>query len=344
MMYDYIAQEGSEFAAFDTLGVYITTMEYADIDLDGIKEIIVAFDTYSTSNDGHTFVYILDISGNVIWKSPHLAVFNIYSSNYFFKTGNVDNDPQPEIVVGTHDFVDYLHIIDGVTKEINTGIPPYTHYAIEINDFNFDGVDDIMLGGVGNISIVDHNFNEIITKAVQGGLIHNLKKYDFDHDGVSEFMIVQDGRIKVFSNDLETIIWESDFLSPKPGFSNAVTIYEFAGLPRIYIATDFTYEEYAFSALNQTENNDTSVEKFKLYPNPAREQIAIFSDQWPNHNFYIQIYDVSGKVVKEISVAGAPANDQFTLTISDLPPGFYSCMIQDRMTRQSHNLKFVITR
>ena len=77
------------------------------------------------------------------------------------------------------------------------------------------------------------------------------------------------------------------------------------------------------------ENNIMS--DISIYPNPAKNQLNIVGLV---DNSNITIYDLSGKVMKEIS-----ANNRVSCNISDLSSGIYFVKIQN--DQESQVVKFV---
>lgn len=343
-IYDYVTGEGGMFASFDTIGVAIKNLEIEDIDLDGETEIILSFETISAGNDGHSYVYVLNKQGEVIWRSRHLGVFDTYSDNYFFKIGNIDQDPQPEIVVYTHDFTGYISIIDGVTKEIEQEVSPYFSTSMELFDYDNDGVQDILIGGYSGIGIVNNQFEDIGSIQLPPGHITNIKKFYFNKDSIFEFAITTNGFLKIMDNSLTNELWSSDFLSFKAGGNNQLEIIEVNGQPRIYIRTDFTVEEYSYLEEGSNPIEDKGVcnwSKMRVHPNPCKNKCNLVLESNSQGPFDVLMFDMLG-VNRKTSKGMSIQNGNITIDVSELSSGLYSIMIIDYSTCKMINGKVVV--
>jgi hypothetical protein len=73
--------------------------------------------------------------------------------------------------------------------------------------------------------------------------------------------------------------------------------------------------------------NNVIYGKLKIYPNPGNGIIkADPGDKFYGRQLKYRVIDQTGKVVREFSVTGDPAN---TLDISSLPPGIYEIIMLD---------------
>jgi hypothetical protein len=89
-------------------------------------------------------------------------------------------------------------------------------------------------------------------------------------------------------------------------------------------------------ALNVVTSTKSSIPESKaaLFPNPAKNSISLTSPQLENQS-NLQIFDVHGKLVKEIE----GTNDQNTFSVEGLIPGVY--MLRFMEDGQSKNFRFV---
>lgn len=69
------------------------------------------------------------------------------------------------------------------------------------------------------------------------------------------------------------------------------------------------------------------------YPNPANDQVTVSYDLGGNGNATMQVYDITGKMVDEITLYAAAT--QVTLNVADYRPGVYMCRLN------GHSVKFV---
>jgi len=188
-----------------SLGSQPRGIAVADIDLDGTLEIV------ATLFEKEITVY--DIDGNYEW-SRHTDLFNMAIP----AIGNLDGDPELEIVVGSYDQKMYVLNQDST----NVGSSPYStgqmlHSGVSLVDINGDDIDDIIYGtksGQLNILLADGsqfpNFPVMTSGSISSEpqviqtpndsiliLIGNDNgdMYGFDLNGDQKFMVDGNGAI-----------------------------------------------------------------------------------------------------------------------------------------------------
>ena len=135
----------------------VVIMELADVDLDGNKELVMGFGSLSQSSD-LAALWVYEYSGG-IWQLA--AVANVTGDNgvYALDTGQLDDDPAVEIVVGTDDGVGYPEL----------GGADETGY---IATYEYNGT---------------LNLDTVINETA-GKTVLNLYIGDFDHDHENELV------------------------------------------------------------------------------------------------------------------------------------------------------------
>jgi len=115
-------------------------IELGDVDMDGVTEIV--------AGDGHGIVWIIDgKTHDIEWESEELA-----RDAHGIAIGNVDDDEQPEILVGCGFKTDYpygmTYVIDGLTHEIEGEIGPFDSRmrGMDLGDVDGDGKTEIVFG------------------------------------------------------------------------------------------------------------------------------------------------------------------------------------------------------
>ena len=83
-------------------------------------------------------------------------------------------------------------------------------------------------------------------------------------------------------------------------------------------------------AINDVENAFTSA----IYPNPSNTQITVSYHLSDNNNATMQIFDATGRKVKELVLSSAANN--VTIPVDNFRPGVYICRIN------GHASKFVV--
>ncbi len=177
----------------------------SDIDLDGTMEIVASL------FDKEIVVY--DVDGNYEW-SRHTDLFNMAIP----AIGNLDSDPELEVVVGSYD--QKLYVLNHDSTDV--GSSPYStgqmlHSGVSLADINGDDLDDIIYGsktGQLNILLADgsqySNFPVMTSGSISSEpqviktpndsifiLIGNDNgdMYGFDLNGDQKFMIEGNGAV-----------------------------------------------------------------------------------------------------------------------------------------------------
>jgi hypothetical protein len=63
-----------------------------------------------------------------------------------------------------------------------------------------------------------------------------------------------------------------------------------------------------------------------IYPNPATNYINVEIQNYSAKNIYVSIFDVTGRRVKEVSLANAPTQH---ISVKELKTGFYHMIIYE---------------
>ena len=88
--------------------------------------------------------------------------------------------------------------------------------------------------------------------------------------------------------------------------------------------------------------NEQEVKVGLLYPNPASEMSMVNISNFTNQNLMIQLYDIQGRMMKQVSV-GNDAEQLISIPLSDLSSGIYQMVILHNGTAIA-NRKLVVTR
>lgn len=161
------------------------TLDIADVDNDGQKEIIVGGSEVSIINP---------INFAIEWSSS-----NIFSEGGNLKVANIDSDANLEIVVcGVNS---RIFVIDGMTHQM-TQTNNFEYGAFDIADMNNDGLNDIIAGKYnGTIEMINgtnlQTFSsfQASTEKIEGILVQSI-----DQDTVPEIIFGSDGRINFINN------------------------------------------------------------------------------------------------------------------------------------------------
>lgn len=201
-------------------------IDVGDVDADGQQEIVVAsFESNSGYDDGIISIY--DATTHALeWQSEE-NMFGGYALTgiHALKIGDVDDDNEMEIVVGTDRLYNgALYIINGITHDIeqsyyyDNGAPIY---SIAIADVDNDDHMEIVAGGGREhtgapgvfIYVIDGATGVVEWHSISLGdywsEIYSLAVGDIDNDGVPEIVGVNDS-IFVFDG-ISHQQWQSTF-------------------------------------------------------------------------------------------------------------------------------------
>jgi hypothetical protein len=164
---------------------------------------------------------IFDNKLQLKWFIPHISE-NKFMSNIELAIGNVDNDPQQELIIYiTNSFRTYfgMVVVDGKTKEHTTiDFNNYPVEGLELYDINNDGKQEVFIGRVNGIDVWDIEHKNIIKQyeiEKDNGyfpLVQNVKFFDFDGDKKPEIVTTHEGMIKILGLDSQAVLWKSRFL------------------------------------------------------------------------------------------------------------------------------------
>jgi hypothetical protein len=178
----------------DYLGTRLWGLEIADCDSDGTYEII--------TGSGEGIIYIFDAQTHELeWQSQELV-----RDAHGIAVGNVDDEPNMEIVIGTGYKTDFpwamIYVFDGKTHEPEGELGPISsrHRGVIVDDVDNDDKNEIIFGsgvslgetaGEGYIYIYEKVNDEFILEWKSDDLdgdVIGLKTYDLDGDGQKEII------------------------------------------------------------------------------------------------------------------------------------------------------------
>lgn len=209
-----------QFRTPDVSGTF-TGLVIDDIDSDGTKEII------ATTN---TSVIVYDtLTGEEDWRLTYPTT-NILGPFSLLRTGNVDSDPAVEIVCAGYD--GGIVIVDGYTKNVQLQTFRRDITALELYDFDGDGVKEIFVGGkygslygmnpyTGAVMIPIGNF---------GGPIDGLAVANVVGGDVPDFIFCVRNRVHFYYDQRETgvyVLWQSDVIGSGAGANDSLRVGDF---------------------------------------------------------------------------------------------------------------------
>ncbi len=291
-------------------------IELDDLESDGSVEICVLAETYSVSNSGCTRLIVFDNEFNIKWESDVLANQATYADVVQSKVGNIDDDPQSEVIIRTSD---QLEIIDGLTRE-HTLYSGFQEPTFALYDFDQDGLDNIILGGLGEIRILNKQMAVAYTIPLpEPGIITNLRVFDFDEDGLPEFIISQNGYIMVVNPYTYMVEWVSKDMNVNFPV-HLMEVGKIGNTKKIWTYTDYYFAEFTYEGT--TKANDAFQQQtsdiFITNPASKNNQFTIFNPGNLEISS-VEIFDCIGNFIHLFE----EKNDSSTEIISQLSAGVY---------------------
>ncbi len=124
------------------------------------------------------------------------------------------------------------------------------------------------------------------------------------------------------------------------GYSGCWGIYPFLPSGNI-VASDRTYGIFvlrADSGLMNTSENEKSILRLNIFPNPTTDELNIAFETSVKDNFNLVIYDLQGKISMQFDKK-FDSNYLYKLDLSDLPNGIYT--LQATGQKHLHRAKFI---
>lgn len=320
-------------------GGHFQNLTQFDIDLDGDEEYIGCINTTSVGKEGGSHLIIMNDALEQEWFIPHIYTTANHTNNFVdqfhFEIGNIDSDPQPEIIVGiTNYYKSYygILIVDGLTQEYSLiDLNEYPISGMELKDLNNDGIMEAYLGTLDGIDVWRLDNKEIIDhysfESTIGywPLIENIEFYDFDDNGSLECVFTHDGMIKVVDTEYFEEIWQSEFIGARLAKNNSLLIDNNIDTARIYVGTEYSLEEYSYIGFTSTNTDDLEdhLSSIKVYPNPASKEFTIEVENEELCPCKYSIVDRNGNIYRQ----GEIKKTKDVIDINGLLSGLYFMQI-----------------
>ena len=316
---------------------HFQNLEQRDIDLDGSTEIIGSINTTGVGGEGGSHLIVMNDSLEQKWHIPHIYENDNFVDQFHFEIGNVDDDPQLEIVVVITNYYRSFYrilVIDGLTREYSLiDLGEYPISGIELADLDDDGIMEGYIGVLNGVDVWSLDDQEIIrqhsfsSKIGYFPLIENIEFYDFDDNGKKECVITHDGMIKVINTQNFEELWISPFIGARLALNNSLVIEEIIDTPRIYVGTEFSIEEYTFTDFLVTSTNDLNNEslQIKVHPNPSADVFFVEFEEVHNSEYQYVIIGNGGQIIQR----GSLNEVRNKIDLSNINSGFYFLQIVD---------------
>lgn len=209
-------------------GLTFRSLVLADVDSDGQIEAVGAPYREHTGAPG-TYLYVFNtVNGAEEWHSVQLGSY--WASLTYLRVGNVDADPQMEMVVGEAGGA--LWVYDGVTHVQEAGTVDLDLTALELADRNGDGIMEIIAGSSnGALRVIHPDTGAIVETVYQySGQIDGLAVRDVTFDGTADYIFALNNKIKIQDGSApESTIWSSETLGTGVGAFDSLTVGDVDG-------------------------------------------------------------------------------------------------------------------
>ncbi len=295
--HEYGFQENiSEFRALDV----------NDIDDDGTLEFIAA----NSSN-----LYIINsLTFEVEWESNDFTGFNIPSE---ILIGNIDNDPENEIILCNDFIYTYDHSTFAQSSSATSGLT-----AMRLFDWDNSGDLEILAGSEdGFFYVLEGNTLEVLeTFALSSESIGGIEIADLNDDGEPEFVVTAGGQIIYLRSNGEFI--SSQTLGDGLGKFDGIVVkdYDGDGEPNIVLGDRYRVLEVNpacanclwFEPILMSEDPKCGEPNGNIFsPNPN----STISYTWNNNTFTDSLSGLDAGTFQVIATNDDGCSDEFTLTL-----------------------------
>ena len=320
----------------------ILGMEIADVDKDGLNELVVTCGTNvsgsSSPEDWKNYIYIfVGASGNIKWQSPLLG--GVGSNIGSLKIGDIDNDGNPEIVALKYGSPVYgingkLIVIDGVTHEM-TMDQSRNYTALDVADLYHSGKPDLVAAAdTGKIIILDGS--TLLAKHVfhtSCGNINGLRAYDMNNDGVDELVIADNYTLNFYDIKDSTLRYRSDSINSLLAMHNSMKVGNFDSDNKTEIYINANHALYCYKtdykSLGIDERlSDAGPVSLKLYPNPVSKNVTLEFEPGRNADVLVKIYNMTGREVFTRNYGNAmPGVNKIEINTGNYQSGIYEVVV-----------------
>ena len=201
-------------------GLSFRSLRIADVDLDGRLEIVVGALRQHTGAPG-TYLYVYDAAtGAEEWHSIDLTY---WGSLALLRVGNIDDDPQPEMLIG--EYGSRLWAFDGVTHVLQFQ-SSLNITGLDLADSDGDGRDEVFVGtDGGKLYRLNSQGGIAADLASYGSRIEGLRVTDFNANGVSDLVFVANNQVVVAGLLAPTApLWASEVLGTGVGALDSLLV------------------------------------------------------------------------------------------------------------------------
>ncbi|MCB0380592.1 MAG: T9SS type A sorting domain-containing protein [Flavobacteriales bacterium] len=263
-------------------------VDFADINNDGFKDIIVA------NQNSASFIYLTSspttTNPNYTLLSPFTANnstgvhFGDFNGDNLMDVVDVSSNQSNPIKIYLNTGTATNPIYNTAQNILNTGVSGAT-WDVDVYDINSDGNDDIITADFGESKVFISNGNGTFTDSTttyfpqdefrEAWFAKSLRLYDINQDGIIDIYFCRDNQDLIFYGHSSTV-----------------------------------------SSINEINQNKSD---FIVFPNPLSIQTTLRSDN-SLHNATLTVYNLSGQQIKQIKNINGQT---ISLQRDNLPSGLY---------------------
>ncbi len=247
-----ICYDGSTFREqYRTTGVdgsQIKAIAIADVDRNGSPELVLTGNREHTGATG-VYAYIHNArTGALIWRSVNLGL-SYWASLDYLRVGNVDTDPQLELVIGERD--GQIIIYDGATRlqQLITGARQVS--ALELADLDGNGIEEILVGTTNGALYIMNPTNGNIAQGLgnYGSQINGLQVANLIGSAEPDILFCAGDRLHIRYFDPAArryLVWQSPVLGSNVGALDSLRVADIDnnGTPEILLNVGFALRVY----------------------------------------------------------------------------------------------------
>lgn len=241
-------------------GAIMTALEVGDVDGDSKTEIVAGQLHENYSATGISIIVFDGETAAVEWQSTNLGINSVYD----IQLADVDQDHQMEIIVSVKGGA--VYVFNGVTHVLETLIPT-TAYSLAVADLNQNGMQSILIGlSNGTVDVYNgasYGLEKTIVFTTKP--IACLNFVDVNNDLVPEWLVCSSGQLMVYTNDANTLLWQSRYLGDDLGWFNQIPTGQFDLDSNPEIVVGSTDALYQFE-----QNNPLRASQMKVSKSRAR--------------------------------------------------------------------------
>ena len=217
-------------------------------------------------------------------------------------------------------------------EDVTNGTTYY--YSIKVTDTDGDVTNSVAVGATPSSSAV-----ATLTTSAGNGYVNlywsttniDVKSFQIYRDTDSDL----DGRVRISSESSSTVTYTDEDVTNGTTYYYSIKVTDTDGDVTNTDAVEATPSSTSSSSISSTTLKDAtrsnsisatnSEQVLKLYPNPASSSVTVELNEALAEGALIQVFDVSGSLVKSKNVNG----EKQTLDISDLQSGSYIIQVSN---------------